>query len=273
MSEEPQEFTVKEILQFIHDSIRFMRAGSLDQNWANKDPSDLTLCTASFRAQPIVRLIDNIVLKSTEKSSKQPSNSPQLSDVVKLLQQSFNVKLDLLAETGVFDPLIPCIGSIVAENRGAIARLSLRDVTKPVDNPVDQINQDELNGIITDDEGYKLNTNEVTIHVVDDVRGGHKDFSLPANILLEKMPYFAKATRGFKNIFYKLCFISSFWNLDNFCFYYTGQFLSDVDITVHCDCNIFEWLTKWMNSSPPPPIRKDEQFVDLLFLRFNFCVH
>ena len=35
---------------------------------------------------------------------------------------------------------------------------------------------------------------------------------------------------------------------------HAGQFLSDVDITVHCDCNIFEWLTKWMNSSPPPPI-------------------
>ena len=199
MSEEPQEFAVKEILQFIHDSIRFMRAGSLDQNWTNKDPSDLALCTDSFRAQPIVRLIDNIVLKSTEKSEK--SDPRQLSDVVKLLQQSFNVKLDLLAETGVFDPLIPWIGSIVAENRGAIARLSLRDVTKPVDNKIDQINQDELNVTITDDEGFKLNTNEVTIHVVDDVRGGHKDFSLPANILLEKMPYFAKATRGFKIYF------------------------------------------------------------------------
>lgn len=31
-----------------------------------------------------------------------------------------------------------------------------------------------------------------------------------------------------------------------------GQVLSDVDITVHCDVNIFEWLTKWMNSTSPP---------------------
>ena len=43
----------------------------------------------------------------------------------------------------------------------------------------------------------KINSiSEVVIHVVDDVRGGQKDFTLPATILLEKMPYFAKATRG-----------------------------------------------------------------------------
>lgn len=196
MSEEPQEFTVKEVLQFIHDSIKFMRAGSLDQNWAGKDPSELMLCTASFRAQPIVRLIHNIVLQSAAENSGN-SNPSELGDVVKLLQQSFNIKLDWLADQGVFDPLLPWIGSIVADNRGAIARLSLREVSKPTKNVDDQVIEDDLTGTITDDEVLKINTNEVTIHVVDDVRGGHKDFSLPANILLDKMPYFAKATRGF----------------------------------------------------------------------------
>ncbi len=39
-----------------------------------------------------------------------------------------------------------------------------------------------------------------------------------------------------------------------------GQLLSDVDITVHCDVHIFEWLTRWMNSPNPPVLGK---FLDL----------
>ena len=83
-----------------------------------------------------------------------------------------------------------------------------------------------------------------------------------ANILLEKMPYFAKATRGtyFLNyIFFIFCFCSGrptkFCGLTpNSLIPNSGQLLSDVDITVHCDVHIFEWLTRWMISPNNPPL-------------------
>lgn len=200
MSQESQEFSVKEVLQFIHDSLRFMRiAGSLPNDWAGKDSAEFTLYTQNFRSQPVVRLVDNVVRHAkSESTSSGIYNLCQLSDVIKLLQQSFNFKLDLLAEQGIFDPIIPWIGSIVAENRNTVAKLMTDTKPAPVKEVV-QITEieSESSTPVQGDSGNKfLGSTEVVIHVVDDVRGGQKDFSLPANILLEKMPYFAKATKG-----------------------------------------------------------------------------
>jgi hypothetical protein len=42
MSQETQEFSVKEVLQFIHDSLRFMRAsGTLPRDWTTKDSASM----------------------------------------------------------------------------------------------------------------------------------------------------------------------------------------------------------------------------------------
>ncbi len=199
MSQESQEFSVKEILQFIHDSLRFMRAaGTLPRDWATKDASDLNLTTSSFRTQPVVRLVDNVVRHAKcEANDSGIYNLSQLSDVIKLLQQSLHMKLELLADQGIFDPIAPWIGSMVAENKNTVARLwtdtkpaQKKDTIQIVEVEADANNAEEENA------NKSLGSSEVVIHVVDDVRGGQKDFSLPANILLDKMPYFAKATRG-----------------------------------------------------------------------------
>ena len=63
---------------------------------------------------------------------------------------------------------------------------------------------------------------EVTIHVCDDSRGEKKDFSCPQDLLLSQMGYFRDIT--------------------------AGQSLEDVDISVHCDIKIFEWLMDWIKS-------------------------
>ncbi|XP_046639614.1 SANT and BTB domain regulator of class switch recombination-like isoform X1 [Daphnia pulicaria] len=242
MSQETQEFSVKEVLQFIHDSLRFMRAsGTLPRDWTTKDSADLNLYIPGFRNQPVVRLVDNVVKHAKcEATDTGIYNLSQLSDVVKLLQQSLHSKLELMADQGIFDPIVPWIGSIVAENKNTVAKLWTE--IKPVQNKETiQIVEAEADTALVeeDDSNNKsLGSNEVVIHVVDDVRGGQKDFSLPANILLEKMPYFAKATRG--------------------------QLLSDVDITVHCDVHIFEWLTRWMNSPNNPPLLEPSNVVPVL---------
>lgn len=234
MSQDGQEFSVREVLQFIHDALRFMRIGPLDkQGWISRDPSpDLALCITGFKGQPIVRLVENVVKHSG-------SDPCQLGDVIQLLQRSINIKLEWMADQGLFDVIIPWIGSIVTESRvNNVGRLwtDIRPIEQPsatttrsADGPEEGEEAATMNP--SPDPGSKSSSgvvSEVVIHVVDDVRGGHKDFTLPANVLLEKMPYFAKATKG--------------------------QVLSDVDITVHCDVNIFEWLTKWMNCPNPPSL-------------------
>ncbi|XP_058466941.1 SANT and BTB domain regulator of class switch recombination [Malaya genurostris] len=64
------------------------------------------------------------------------------------------------------------------------------------------------------------NEPEVIIHVCDEVKGTSRDFSCPQKLLVTKMGYFADVT--------------------------AGQRLEDMDISVHCDLQIFEWLMKWV---------------------------
>ena len=68
---------------------------------------------------------------------------------------------------------------------------------------------------------------EVVIHVCDETRGTKKDFTCPQGLLLEKMVYFRDIT--------------------------LGQQLDDVDISVHCDVKIFDWLMCWV---------KHDNFID-----------
>ena len=63
----------------------------------------------------------------------------------------------------------------------------------------------------------------MTIHVCDEVKNTSRDFSCPQHLLVSKMGYFANVT--------------------------AGQKLEDMDISVHCDIQIFEWLMKWVKYS------------------------
>ncbi|CAB3246128.1 unnamed protein product [Arctia plantaginis] len=61
---------------------------------------------------------------------------------------------------------------------------------------------------------------DVEIHVCDEVKGLKKDFRCPQKLLVAKMGYFADVT--------------------------AGQRLEDMDISVHCDIQIFDWLMRWV---------------------------
>ncbi len=61
---------------------------------------------------------------------------------------------------------------------------------------------------------------ELTIHVCDEVKNISRDFTCPQKLLVSKMGYFADITNG--------------------------QRLSEMDISVHCDLEIFDWLIKWV---------------------------
>lgn len=67
---------------------------------------------------------------------------------------------------------------------------------------------------------FILISSEVTIHVCDEVKSVSRDFSCPQKLLVAKMGYFADVT--------------------------AGQRLEDMDISVHCDLQIFDWLMRWV---------------------------
>ncbi|XP_020297886.1 uncharacterized protein KIAA1841 homolog isoform X2 [Pseudomyrmex gracilis] len=66
----------------------------------------------------------------------------------------------------------------------------------------------------------KLPDSEVEIHVCDEDKNIKKHFRCPQKLLIQKMCYFADVT--------------------------AGQKLDEIDISVHCDVVIFEWLMKWV---------------------------
>ena len=64
---------------------------------------------------------------------------------------------------------------------------------------------------------------EIIIHVCDEAKCLKKDFYCLQSILVKEMGYFTKVT-------------------------VKGQRLRDMDISVHCDISVFEWLMKWVKS-------------------------
>ncbi|XP_012535145.1 uncharacterized protein KIAA1841 homolog [Monomorium pharaonis] len=66
----------------------------------------------------------------------------------------------------------------------------------------------------------KLSENEVEIHVCDEDKNIRKNFRCPQKLLIQKMCYFADVT--------------------------AGQKLDEIDISVHCDVVIFDWLMRWV---------------------------
>ncbi|XP_018396297.1 PREDICTED: uncharacterized protein LOC108774644 [Cyphomyrmex costatus] len=62
--------------------------------------------------------------------------------------------------------------------------------------------------------------NEVEIHVCDEDKNIRKNFRCPQKLLIQKMCYFADVT--------------------------AGQKLDEIDISVHCDVVIFDWLMRWV---------------------------
>lgn len=66
----------------------------------------------------------------------------------------------------------------------------------------------------------KSSESEVEIHVCDEDKNIKKNFRCPQKLLIQKMCYFADVT--------------------------AGQKLDEIDISVHCDVVIFDWLMRWV---------------------------
>ena len=66
----------------------------------------------------------------------------------------------------------------------------------------------------------------MVIHVCDEAKKKTQDFKCDRILLLEHMKYFNKYLAGHKN-------------------------LDEIDISVHCDITIFDWLMKYVHGASP----------------------
>ena len=74
-----------------------------------------------------------------------------------------------------------------------------------------------------------MNDEEILIHVTDENRKIEKDFTCRKSILLKEMKYFEQ-------------FLNEADNSD------------DLDISVHCDVKIFDWLMKYVRDKQDPKL-------------------
>ncbi|CAH0595296.1 unnamed protein product [Chrysodeixis includens] len=84
----------------------------------------------------------------------------------------------------------------------------------------DRLGRRKSSVIVSQDRVNQKQDGDVEIHVCDEVKGLKKDFRCPQKLLVSKMGYFADVT--------------------------AGQRLEDMDISVHCDIQIFDWLMRWV---------------------------
>ena len=70
---------------------------------------------------------------------------------------------------------------------------------------------------------------EIVIHVFDENRKVNKDFKCEKNLLLSQMKYFEQYLQD-------------------------AQSLDDIDISVHCDIKIFEWLMRYLKDNGEPKL-------------------
>ena len=71
-----------------------------------------------------------------------------------------------------------------------------------------------------------MSSNQIIIHVCDENKKMNKDFKCDRTLLLNNMKYFEKYLADSKN-------------------------LDDIDISVHCDINIFDWLMRFVHKKEP----------------------
>jgi hypothetical protein len=69
-------------------------------------------------------------------------------------------------------------------------------------------------------------SNQIIIHVCDEGKKRNQDFKCDRTILVNNMKYFEKYLSDNKNI-------------------------EDIDISVHCDINIFDWLMRYIHKKDP----------------------
>lgn len=192
--------------------------------------------------------------KALNKNVSLRSKVPESCDAILYpnLNPCLSEKLDEVLNQGILDSFLPFICQQQPTSQSpkpatSISQLAIVPIANPTSTNLIKTKQiivsqksatsmekkmsDHGNGIIFSQKSLrkkspividqtKSTEPELTIHVCDEVKGVSRDFTCPQKLLVSKMGYFADIT--------------------------SGQKLEDMDISVHCDLEIFDWLIKWV---------------------------
>ncbi|KAL3271538.1 hypothetical protein HHI36_022015 [Cryptolaemus montrouzieri] len=243
------EITVKEFLEFLKTAYQvqeslegvLMASGMTDAiDWLKLKESQFikrneTACQTSESGNPSKEssVTDILSKKNSSISSKcLDSGDFKLSRAISdgFLSKSrdiLNAKLNEVLSEGLLDPILPILPIMVASpqiptRKSSISKASDK-VSVSVANSSTSLTDKNFKRKASDEVAkstIEKTPSQVEIHVCDEVKNMKKDFYCNQKLLIEKMGYFAEVT--------------------------SGQKLEDMDISVHCDVGIFEWLMKWV---------------------------
>jgi hypothetical protein len=139
------------------------------------------------------------------------------------LSRLLSVNLDYLVQQGLLNSLLPYLKSsfktrklppAICSGKPDSALLTLQ-LQQPSSSRAHLVRSRQTPERFEDDP-------EIVIHVCDESKGIWKDFSCRQSVLLKGMGYFSRVT-------------------------VKGQRLQDMDISVHCEIGIFDWLLQWIH--------------------------
>ncbi|XP_053616837.1 uncharacterized protein LOC128678965 isoform X2 [Plodia interpunctella] len=151
-------------------------------------------------------------------------------------EANLNCKLNDVINEGILDSILPYLVGYKKPTKTTStyapvikkASTSSTDIKKPASfqgfvtekESRDRLGRRKSSVIAAQERIAQKQDGDVEIHVCDEVKGLKKDFRCPQKLLVSKMGYFADVT--------------------------AGQRLEDMDISVHCDIQIFDWLMRWV---------------------------
>ncbi|XP_044764034.1 uncharacterized protein KIAA1841 homolog isoform X2 [Coccinella septempunctata] len=242
------EITVKEFLEFLKTAYQvqeslegILTASGMTQaiDWLKLKESQFikrneTACqtssTPSLYKEPSASDCSSRKASSTSAKSldiADSKSSKSHSDFLAKSCESLTAKLNEVLSEGLLDPILPLLPVMaspphIPTRKSSISKTSDKSLASVANSNTSCVDKNSKKK--GSEEAVKVavekSSSEVEIHVCDEVKNMKKDFYCNQKLLVEKMGYFAEVT--------------------------AGQKLEDMDISVHCDVGIFEWLMKWV---------------------------
>ncbi|XP_076624868.1 uncharacterized protein LOC143343648 [Colletes latitarsis] len=161
-------------------------------------------------------ITENIENTKVERTSDRAEN---------LLITLMKTNLSDILHEGLLDSVLPYVIPKTTISQPVIKKSILNTEIKKCNSLSNNIETKVITNITHKENGKnKMNKktleNEVEIHVCDEEKNVKKNFHCPQELLIKKMRYFADIT--------------------------AGQKLEEIDISVHCDIVIFDWLMRWV---------------------------
>lgn len=118
--------------------------------------------------------------------------------------------------------------NLVASNGPPLATNNINNLSgKQISNSSKQVAKEEQKQVEPQNMNNLIPASKIVIHVCDENRKVNKDFTCDKDVLLSQMKYFEKFRQNASS---------------------PSSVLEDLDISVHCDIQIFEWLMKYLQS-------------------------